>query len=148
MVSSKADIITQLQKEILLLQGFKPASIGNGGNIGLGPINAAFPNYTFPLAALHEFISIGKEDSAATGGFIAALLSTLMQNHGVIVWISASRTIFPPALKTFGIEPDRIIFIDLQKEKDILWTMEKALKCNGLTAVVGEMNEINFTGSR
>jgi len=148
MVSSKADTITQLQKEILLMQGFKPALIDSSRDIGLGPMNAAFPNYTFPLAGVHEFLSIGKEDAAATGGFVAALLSTLMQSHGVIVWISSSRTIFPPALKTFGIEPDRIIFIDLQKEKDVLWAMEEALKCNGLTAVVGEMNEINFTNSR
>src|SRR6476660_2957663 len=106
MVPSKADIITQLQKDILLLQGFKPSWAGNNTDNGLGPLNAAFPNYSFPLAAIHEFLYAGKESSAATGGFIAALLSTLMRNQGVMVWISSSRTIFPPALKTFGIEPD------------------------------------------
>ena len=42
------------------------------------------------------------------------------------------RTIFPPALKSFGIAPDKIIFIDLKKEKEILWAMEEALKCDGL----------------
>jgi len=148
MVPSKADIITQLQKDILLLQGFKSSSIGNTKNTGLGPVNAAFPNHTFPLGGVHEFLSMQKEDSAATGGFVAGLLATLMGSDGVIVWISSSRTIFPPALKTFGIEPDRIIFVDLKKEKDVLWAMEEALKCNGLIAVVGEMNEINFTESR
>ena len=71
-----------------------------------------------------------------------------MRNGGVAVWVSPSKTIFPPALKQFGIEPDRIVFIDLQKEKEILWTMEEALKCEGLAAVVGEIPEISLTASR
>src|SRR4030095_9938777 len=75
-------------------------------------------------------------------------LSRLMQLGGVCIWISSARTLFPPALKTFGIEPDQVIFIDLKKEKDVLWTMEEALKCNRLTAVLGELKEISFTESR
>ena len=71
-----------------------------------------------------------------------------MQNHGACIWISSSRTIFPPALKVFGIEPDRIIFADALKEKDVLWVMEEALKCNGLAAVVADLREISFTESR
>ncbi len=55
---------------------------------------------------------------------------------------------FPPALKSFGIAPDKIIFIDLKKEKEILWAMEEALKCDSLSAVVGEMKELSFTNSR
>jgi len=71
-----------------------------------------------------------------------------MQFDGATIWISSSRTVFPAALKTFGVEPDQIIFVDLEKEKDVLWTMEEALKCNRLTAVIGELREINFTESR
>ena len=56
--------------------------------------------------------------------------------------------LFPPAFKSFGIDPDRIIFIQLQKEKDLLWAMEEALKCNGLSAVVCELQELSFTSSR
>jgi protein ImuA len=41
-----------------------------------------------------------------------------------------------------------MIFIDLKREKDILWAMEEALKCEGLAAVIGEMNELDFTSSR
>jgi protein ImuA len=65
-----------------------------------------------------------------------------------VLWISSSRTLFPPALKSFGLEPDRFIFIDLQKEKEVIWAMEEALKCEALSAVVGEIREIDFTASR
>src|SRR6266542_3734291 len=51
-------------------------------------------------------------------------------------------------LKALCIEPNQIIFIDLKKEKDVLWAMEEALKCYRLTAVLGELKEISFTESR
>ena len=146
-MSSKADILKDLQTDILRLQGFK--SVSNGAlDIGLGPISRAFPNGIFPLGAVHEFLSTQMEDAASTSGFITGLLSTLMGNNGITLWISSSRTLFPPALKSFGIEPERFIFIDLQKEKDVIWTMDEALKCGALSAVVGEIREIDFTASR
>jgi protein ImuA len=64
------------------------------------------------------------------------------------MWIGTSRKIFPPALKAFGIEPDQFIFVDLQKEKDVMWAMDEALKCDALTAVVAEMQDLSFTESR
>src|SRR5687768_16222057 len=146
--SIKAAIIAQLQKDILPLQGFKRTLNSVPLDVVPGVIKNAFPNAEFPLAAVHEFFSTGAEDAAATCGFVAGMLASIMQNCGASVWISSCRTIFPPALKSFGIAPDKIIFIDLKKEKDIVWVMEEALKCNGLAAVVGEMRELSFTSSR
>ncbi|MGZ8510953.1 MAG: ImuA family protein [Chitinophagaceae bacterium] len=148
MPSSKANIIAQLQKDILPLQGFKSTLNSTTIDVGLGAINIAFPNELFPLGAVHEFICRGPEDASASGGFIAGILSKLMLSGGVCLWISSSRTMFPPALKLFCIEPDKIIFVDLHKEKDALWAMEEALKCDGLAAVVGEMQQLNFMVSR
>lgn len=145
MPASKADIIAQLQKDLLPLQGLKHVANNHTIDTGLGPINYAFPNGVFPLGAIHEFIA---EDIAATSGFVAGILSVLMQNGSICLWISPYRTLFPPALHSFGISPDKIIFIDLQKENDLLWSVEEALKCNGLAAVVGEIKELSFTASR
>ena len=143
----RADIITALQSDILRLQGFKPAS-NHAIDVGLGPLKQAFPNATFPLGAMHEFLSERSEDLAATSGFLAGLLSHVMGDHGIILWISASRTLFPPALKNYGLQPDRCIFIDLKTESAVRWAMDEALKCSALAAVVGEMKELDFTASR
>ena len=147
METSKAHIIAQLQKDILPLQGFKPAAGNIGFDGGLGLIKQSFPNTSFPLGAIHEFFCSGVEDLSASGGFIAGILSAIMQKGGVAIWIG-SGMIYPPALKSFGIEPDKIIFIYLQREKEILWAMEEALKCEGLAAVIAETPEISFTASR
>ncbi len=148
MTATKKDIISRLQKDILLWQGFVPPPAGTAGFVGLGPVEAAFPNGVFPTGAIHEFLSPEPELAAASGGFIGGLLNGLMQHGGACLWIGVARTLFPPALKTFGVEPDRIIFIDLHREKDVLWAMEEALKCEGLAAVIGELQEISFTQSR
>lgn len=147
MPNQKSEIIAQLQREINSLQGFKPAPANSGIDIELGPIAEAFPNHSFTLGAVHELIS-KPETAAATCGFIAGILASLMRYGGASVWISSCRTVFPIGLKQFGIKPDRIIFVDTKKEREVLWAMEEALKCGGLAGVVGEIQEIGFTASR
>jgi len=162
MAALKADIITQLKKELLALQGFKPL-VHAQHKIELGTINHSFPDSQFPLGVNHEFICNDHESLTASSGFVAGVLSSLLQKGpafakatadresaggGAVVWISSSQIIFPPALVSFGIEPSQIIFIQLRNQKEILWTIEEALKCEGLTAVVGEINTLDLTQSR
>jgi protein ImuA len=148
MTGTQSDIIAQLKKDILPLGGFKTIPGNHAVDTGLGVIKNAFPNNAFPLGAVHEFITESPEECAASKGFINGILSSLMKNAAASIWISSKQTIFPPALKSFGISPEQIIFIELQKEKEMLWVMEEALKCEGLAAVIGEIPELSFTTSR
>jgi protein ImuA len=140
-------VIEKLQKKILALQGVKNSDISLGG-IGLGIIENSFPGGIFPKAAIHEFISLSAEDAASTNGFIAVVLSKLMLESGCSLWISNRRKLFPPALKSFGVDPERLLFVDTSKTKDALWAIEEALKCDAICAVVGEIRELNFNESR
>ncbi|MBS1524947.1 MAG: Error-prone repair protein ImuA [Bacteroidetes bacterium] len=148
MPGTKQDIINKLRKDILLLEGFKPPSAGGVGSIDLGEIESAFPNGVFPVGAIHEMMCASPEHIAASSGFIAGILSPLMKRGGACLWISAGRKLFPPSLMAFNTEPDRMIFIDLQKEKDVLWVTEEALKCEGLAAVIAELQDMSFAESR
>ncbi len=145
---SPAETIARLRQDLLPLQGFRPMTNGQSPVPGLGAINRAFPNGRFPLGTIHEFLSHGPENAAASSGFITGMVSALMQSGGAAVWISPSRLVFPPALQWFGITPDRVIFLELPKEKDRLWATEEALSCSALSAVVAEIPGINFTQSR
>ncbi len=147
-MSSKADILSSLRKDILSLQGCRSPLYAHEMDVKLGPVASAFPNATFPTSAVHEFICSGHETKAATCGFIGAILSSLVKNNRACIWISRQRNIFPPALQAFGIEPQQVIFIQPLKEKDLLWTMEEALRCDALSAVVCEAREISFIASR
>jgi protein ImuA len=148
MTQPKSDIIQKLEKEILHLQGYRSVVGDTGKKLTIGSINDAFPNAQFPTGAIHEFIATEPENRAVVSGFITTLLSSLMSDGGIVLWISSSRTIFPPALKFFNIDPHKVVFIDLHNQKDVAWAVEEALKLNGLAGVVGEMDGINFTTSR
>lgn len=147
--ADKIELIRGLQQQILSLQGMKGPLEGVQFNFGLGPLERAFPGNTFPTGAIHEFLSNTPEDAAATTGFMAGLAGRLMQQgDGICLWISANRAVFPPALKMFGIDPERVIFIDITRKKDLLWAVEEALKCESMAVVVGELKETGFTESR
>lgn len=143
----KQAIMAQLRQQILLREGFKPATAVDDSPI-LAPIRAVFPNHCFPLAGLHEFIFDERADAAASSGFIASILSSIMKSDAVCVWISSSRMVFPHGLKAFGIEPHKVIFITVDDHKKKLWAIEESLKFDGLSAVVGEVAEISFVDSR
>lgn len=143
----KSDIIAQLQAEISRMEGFKPASSASR-DTALGPVSEAFPSGSFPVGAIHEFMPARKDDATATTAFVAGLVASLMGTCGAALWISSSTKVFPPGLKYYGIEPDRVIFIDLKNERDVKPAMEEALKCSALSAVIGEMQSLDFTTSR
>jgi protein ImuA len=148
MQATKQEIIDKLRQDISIWEGFRPPKPGETESFGLGPIENAFPGQVFPTGVLHEFISSSPEQTAAIGGFLAGLMQTLLKDGGICIWASYSRRIYPPALKRFGINPDRIVFIDVQREKDVLWVTEEALKCKGIAAVICETSHLDFQESR
>ncbi|WP_343670888.1 Error-prone repair protein ImuA [Chitinophaga sp.] len=147
MLTDKAEVLKRLQQEILHLQGFK--SKNNEENVlGLGPIEAAFPNGVFATGAIHEFVAHASEETAATFGFVSAVLSKLLTDARPCIWICPSRSLFPLALKKFNIEPFQIIFIETATDPESLWVMEEALKCDGIGVVVAEIARVSFSQSR
>ncbi len=68
MFNTKANIIAQLQKEILPLQGYKHLAGVSDFDGGLGLIKHSFPNSSFPIGAVHEFFCSGSEDASASSG--------------------------------------------------------------------------------
>lgn len=147
-VYDRKALISSLQKNILQWEGYKPPPVGTQELVGLGPVERAFPNGVFPLGAVHELVCSTTEQATASSGLVTGLLSVLMQNGGVCLWISLTGNIFPSALSNFGLEPDRLIFIRVVKDQEALWVMEEALKCAGLAAVVAEVRELDFKQSR
>lgn len=139
-------MIASLQAQILSLQGFKPAPLPV--EMGLGPLCQALPQGAFPVGAVHELVAARPEDMAASCGFMAALLTTLMGAAGTLLWVTRKGMVFPPALQEFGLPPDRCVFVNVKNEREMMWAMEEALKCGALTAVVGELRALDFTASR
>jgi protein ImuA len=140
--------LEELRKVILPLQGLSHKPGRAVMNMHWGAIANAFPKKTFPIGAMHEMITNSAADAAATAGFISCIAGALMQDGGAAIWIGTQRDIFPAALAQFNIAPHHLIFIQLKKEKELLWASEEALKCNGVAAVITEIDHLNFMQSR
>lgn len=145
--AEKKALIAQLQREISSLQGVREGK-DDKVCLGLGAIEQALPGNIFPVAAVHEFISYGREQAAATNSFITCLLGKLLQNDSYCIWVSMRSNMYASGLKRFGLNADRILFVNAGKSTDALWTIEEALKCNQITTVVGEVPDLSFTESR
>lgn len=144
---SRQAIVHELRMRILAMQGTnKPGS--KRSSMGLGVIETAFPESIFPTNAIHEFTSYEAETAASTSGFLSCLLHSLTNRKGFCLWVSSRRVLFPPAMKLLGVDPECVIFVDLQNDKDVLWVIEEGLKCSALVAVVGELKELTFAQSR
>jgi protein ImuA len=142
----QSDIVQKLKLDLLRLGGMRTSGVPSIDSV-LGPLREYFPCHTFPCGVVHEFLCQQNEECAATAGFISHLLNAFMRNGGISFWVG-ERKIFPPALKAEGIQPDRIFFVDVNKEKDVIWTIDEALKCTALTAVIGQVHALDFTASR
>ncbi len=143
----KTSIFNQLRVDILRLQGFKPAS-ASIIEAGLGPILSCFPENKFPTGTIHEFLTDGNENLAASSGFISGLASSLNRGNGIVMWILTKGKIYPPALMAFGLNADRTIFTFAPDDHHALWVMEESLKCDALSAVICEIKGLEFTASR
>jgi protein ImuA len=142
------DIIEKLRRDIMRLEGFKPTSCDVNGIDGLQLIEKAFPNAVFPKGAVHEFLTFKIEHVAATAGFVSGILSALMKDDGVCLWITTKAKIFPRALKSFNVNPGNVVFVNVQNEKHVLWAAEEALKCKAVSTVIAEVSELTFNQSR
>lgn len=141
-------IIERLQKQILDLEGYKSEVQEQRSKLDFALIEKHFPNQVFPTGTIHEFVSGQPEHTACTSAFIFALLSKLHSNRGIYVWIGKQRQLFASSLVFFGIHPHQIIFINLVRQKDILWATEEALKCRSLSGVISELEDLTFAQSQ
>lgn len=144
----KKKTVEDLRNMILATEGYTPKNQENRRIKNLGRLEKAFPFYTFPEGVIHEFISEEVEQAAAATGFIGGLIGMLMQHEGPCVWVSLGKRLFPPSLVPYRIDPSRIIFIQLEKNKEALWALEESLKCNSLSAVVAEIKDLDLIASR
>ncbi|MBZ6075127.1 ImuA family protein [Microvirga puerhi] len=77
--------------------------------------------------------------------FVAGIAARL---KGPVLWCLNRRDLFAPSLAGAGLHPDRVIYAEAFRERDILPSMEEGLRKKGLAAVIGEVTRLGLTSSR
>ncbi|WP_458387639.1 ImuA family protein [Rhizobium redzepovicii] len=114
---------------------------------GVPEIDETLPGGGLQLGALHEFAGggSGTVDGAAAALFAAGIVA---RTKGEVVWCLTRPDLFMPALAQAGLHPKRVVFVEGDKEEDVLASMEQCLSYGGLGAVVGELVRLPMTASR
>jgi protein ImuA len=113
----------------------------------LAPVDSHLPQGGLALGALHEMIEAGPaaEFAGAATLFVAGVAARL---KGSVLWCLNRRDLFAPGLMNAGLHPDRVVYAETFRERDILATMEEGLRERGLAAVIGEVTHLGLTASR
>jgi len=146
MSAAREHILADLRERIASLQG---VGVKGAGSLpfGVAEIDRIFPCGGLAYGALHEFAGggSGTVDGAAAALFAAGVAA---RTPGKIVWCLTRPDLFFPALAQAGLHPDRVIFVEGDKDEDVLSSMEEALGYGGLGAVVGELVRLPMVASR
>ncbi|KQZ91852.1 ImuA family protein [Agrobacterium tumefaciens] len=146
MPAARQHVLDELRERISALEGGSARSAGTMP-FGVSEIDAVLPGGGLAFGALHEFAGggAGTVDGAAAALCVAGIAA---RTKGPVVWCLTRPDLFFPALAQVGIHPDRVIFVESDKEEDVLANMEEGLSFGGLGAVVGELVRLPMVGSR
>lgn len=136
MTHSDPVLLARLRDQIWALEqgsGTAPPAVPIGAPDGVLPWSG------LPLARLHQ---IAIADGAGLG-FAAGLLGLLARGQPVL-WCRRRTAEGPylPGLAAFGLTPDRVLMAEADRAREVLWAMEEGLRCSGLGAILGEIDDL------
>src|SRR5712692_7741025 len=98
--------------------------------------------------ALHEIAAARETETAAASGFALALAVRINRSAPAarsVLWVAEDLSLaengmpYGPGLDETGIAPERLITVAAARRRDVLWTMEEALRCRAVGVVIGEL---------
>lgn len=141
-------VLRDLRARIAQMEGFSPERTAKACPTGWPAVDAALPGGGLLEGALHEIHSPDPADGAAMG-FAARLLGRFQANRpGQILWTSCRADLFAPGLHAAGVDPARLLIARCRDSDELLYTFEEGLKSKALSAVFGEIGELDFAASR
>lgn len=146
MTAVREHVISDLRERIASLQGSSARKVGCLP-FGVPEIDTRLPGGGLAYGAIHEFAGGGGGtiDGAAAALFAAGIAA---RTKGKIVWCLTRPDLFFPAIAQAGLNPNRVIFVESDREEEVLASMEEALAYGGLGGVVAELVRLPMTASR
>lgn len=121
---------------------------------GLPDVDGVLPDRQLFRGELHEITADAYPDMTAAAGFCLGLLKLLPPHPRnparTLLWVRSRfarrefGALYGHGLRAFGLAPASLLFVDADKARDVLWTMEEAARAGCLKAVIGETSAPDF----
>lgn len=136
--------VEKLRQKIACLA--EPADLAQQPEVittGNAVIDAHLPEGGLTTGKVHEFVPADYGASTAVLGFGLGLLHQVAAaKTGPLIFCTLGHdpnrrgALFTPGLSTFGLDPARLIHVEVPSERDLLWVMEESLNNSQPAAVV------------
>lgn len=154
--SRSNDAVSHLRARIAKIEGHLPGlnteTHAEPWTSGMAELDAAL-GQRLSLGALHEIAPLSPPDLPVASAFAFGLLARL-KRRGPVFWCINGRTgneygtPYAPGLAAFGIDPSRIITVNVRQPKDLSFVLEEAARLSSLAAIIAEGPLPSFTSSR
>ncbi|MPR12075.1 ImuA family protein [Microvirga tunisiensis] len=137
--------VAELRRQIERLEGSAHARAPLP--FGIAAVDDHLPGGGLARGALHEVVEAGPaaEFAGSATLFTAGIAARF---RGPVLWCLTRGDLFAPGLALAGLAPDRVIYAEAGRDRDVLPLVEEGLRERGLAAVVGEVTRLSLIASR
>jgi protein ImuA len=133
------EMVEKLRGRIRSVEKSRRGVSDAGVSSGWPPLDALLPGGGLRRGSLVEWLAAGPGSGAALLAWGAAQQAA--QEGGAIVVLDRRREVYPPALAAWGGALERVIFVQPQNARDEGWAWDQALRCPGVAAVWGWVDQ-------
>jgi hypothetical protein len=108
---------------------------------GFAPLDKLLPGGGVRPGMLWEWLSTCEGSGAGTLMLLSG--ARLVAAHENLVVIDPSGTFYPPAAVRLGFDLQRTVVVQPARERDTLWALEQALRCQGVAVTICWLQHID-----
>lgn len=144
--SSREAMLAHLRGRIRQLETGAPASRAWVIGSGCAALDRLLPEGGFRRGSLVEWIE--SRPGGGAGSLALMIARQACQQQGVLVVMDRGAQFYPPALAAWGIDLDRVIWVQPRDLQEELWCWDQALRCPAVAAVWGELRQLDSRAFR
>ena len=139
---SAEHLVETLRQQIAGLEAARRMTSGPAPvSTGCTPLDRVLPEEGLYRGTLVEWFSATEGTGAETLAIRAA--TEAYREGGAVVVLDRWGEFYPPAAVRAGIALDHLVVVQPRTEADVLWTLDQALRCEGVAVVLGWIEKLN-----
>jgi protein ImuA len=141
-------LLEQLSHQIRALElgGRRKSELPTAISSGCQELDGCLPDGGYAPGTIIEWI----EPTFGCGGIYLAIAAArqAMADGKYLVVIDPQQRFYPPAAQAMGIPIERLIVLRPDSESDLMWSIDQALRCSAVGAVVAHLERVSELQAR